>query len=91
MILHLGANEMVSKGDIVAIIRHESLSSTRNGRNYLGQLEASGRLDDISGGRPGGLVVLQNGRVVLSPISAKTLTRRFERAAHLNEAEPEDT
>lgn len=78
MILHIGAREMVSRRDIVAIIKYEGLTATKGGCAYLKAVQDRGKLLDICGGRPGSLVVLQSGACYLSPISAGTLLRRLE-------------
>ncbi|MBE5780796.1 MAG: DUF370 domain-containing protein [Clostridiales bacterium] len=84
MILHIGAREMVFLKDIVAIIRYEGLSQSKDGKSYLGELKAQNHLVDISGGRPSSLVVLKDGRCYLSAISAPTLLHRYEEGGLLD-------
>lgn len=43
MILHIGAREMVSHRDIVAIIKYEGLTATKGGRAYLKAVQDRGK------------------------------------------------
>lgn len=73
MFLHLGSNEVVRAGEIVAILNVASPGLS----GFIGALAGRQVLHDISHGNAKSLVVATD-RAFLSPISSLTLKRRLE-------------
>lgn len=76
MFLHLGADVMVSKKDIIAILDLQTRVATPT-RDFLRMVRSEGLLETIieEGERHRSFVITTN-RVYISPISCSTLKKR---------------
>ena len=76
--LHIGANVSVRKADLLAIVDLDSATISKVTRNFLREAEKSGRMTAISTELPRSMVMVTDGSIYLSHISASTLCERLE-------------
>ncbi len=82
MFLHLGADVVVNKKHIIAIMDLDNTSTSKITREYLKKATADGRVIDISTeDLPKSFVIIEEGgekKLYVSPISSRTLEKRAE-------------
>lgn len=86
MYLHLGQDYIVNTRDIIGIFDLENCSVDKRTREYLAHAEKEGAVVTLSDEIPKSFVITDFPweTVFLSPISAKTLQRRAQKARMLN-------
>jgi len=75
LFLHIGADEVVRVGELVAIFDVRVQKTSRFTREFVTLADVEGRLSDVSGGSPKALV-LSRDRLYISAVSSATLRRR---------------
>ncbi len=81
MYLHIGANVMVKKSDIVAILDMETTSVSKKTKEFLRKSEGGGKIINISEDIPKSYIICtENGKekIYISQISSSTLLKRVE-------------
>lgn len=80
MYLHLGADEVVKKSEIIGIFDIENTSVSKDTRDFLSKISKNSEVVYVNNEMPKSFVVcLKNGKncTYISPISAATLKKRF--------------
>lgn len=75
VLLHVGGDVIVPIADVVLILEAPGIGDMSATRDYLGRMQASGRLENLSKGEPKSVIICIDA-VYVSPISASTLRRR---------------
>lgn len=82
MYIHLGADTVVYKNDIVAVLDLETTTVSKITRGFLLNSQKSGKVKDVSiNDLPKSYVICERKGdyyVYISPVSAKTLLKRVE-------------
>lgn len=80
MYLHLGADEVVKKSEIIGIFDIENTSVSKDTRDFLSKISKNSEVVYVNQEMPKSFVVCkENGKnkVFISPISVATLKKRF--------------
>ncbi|MBQ5565478.1 MAG: DUF370 domain-containing protein [Clostridia bacterium] len=81
MYLHLGADVVILKRDIVGIFDLDTTTISKHTKNYLALAEKNGKVVNVSYELPKSFVVIcENGitKVYISQLSSQTLLKRFD-------------
>ncbi len=80
MYLHLGADEVVKKSEIIGIFDIENTSVSKDTRDFLSKISKNSEVVYVNSEMPKSFIVCEkNGKnkVFISPISAATLKKRY--------------
>lgn len=76
MFLHIGANYMVKKEKIIAIMDLETIENSQISKQMIKTMRKNGNIHKIyEGGKEKSLIITTNGNYI-SPISSSTLLKR---------------
>lgn len=81
MYLHLGADEVVKKSEIIGIFDIENTSVSKDTRDFLSKISKNSEVFYVNNEMPKSFIVCQrNGKnfTYISPISAATLKKRYQ-------------
>ena len=76
MYLHIGQDTVVYTRNIVGVFDLDNASQGKDTRGFLHKSEQKGRVSAIGDDLPRSFVLLADGNVYLTPISAGTISKR---------------
>ena len=79
MYLSIGGNELIKKKDIIGIFDLDTSTIGQNTKDFLKKAEKSGRSAFIGDGIPKAFIVMSDGMIYITTISAASLRGRNEK------------
>ncbi len=83
MYLSIGGNELIKKKDIIGIFDLDTSTIGQNTKDFLKKAEKSGMSSFIGDGIPKAFIVMNDGMVYITTISAASLKGRNEKGMAL--------